>query len=212
MPAPRWFFRFVYDRESAAWARRRDDPQHRELVEQIADELTEMVAPPGPVADLGCGPGAHVLELARRGYDVTGVDASPRMVEVARTRAARDELDATFEVLDVGAPLPFKDASLGGVLAILVIQHLPHPAAFIDGIRRCLRPGGHLLLTAPTRTSTSPTTQNAYWRLRAACYRSVPGMVRFYEPGSLRRLAKDQGLTIVECKDDPGRVTVLARV
>jgi hypothetical protein len=51
--------RFVYDRESAAWERRRDEPEHRELVERTVDELVDVVAPPGPVADLGCGPGAH---------------------------------------------------------------------------------------------------------------------------------------------------------
>ena len=168
MPAPHWFFRFMYDRESAAWERRRDEPEHRELVERTADELANVVAPPGPVADLGCGPGAHALALARRGYDVVGVDGSPRMVEVARTRAARDEVDATFDVHDVSAPLRFADASLGGVLAILVLQHLPHPAAFIAEIRRCLRPGGHLLITAPARDGTSLTSQNLYWRLRGS--------------------------------------------
>ena len=89
MPAPRWFFRFMYDRESAAWARRRNEPEHRELVERTAGELASVVAPPGPVADLGCGPGAYALALARRGYDVVGVDGSPRMVEVARAPAAR---------------------------------------------------------------------------------------------------------------------------
>ena len=36
MPAPQWFFRFMYDRESAAWERRRDEPEHRELVMRIA--------------------------------------------------------------------------------------------------------------------------------------------------------------------------------
>jgi len=162
MPAPHWFFRFMYDCESAAWERRRDEPEQRELVRRIADELANVVAPPGPVADLGCGPGAHGLALARRGYDVVGVDGSPRMVEVARTRAARDKVDATFDVHDVSAPLRFADASLGGVLAILVVQHLPHPAAFIAEIRRCLRPGGHLLITAPARDSTSLTSQNLY--------------------------------------------------
>src|SRR5215831_18926787 len=95
MPAPRWFFRFMYDRESAAWERRRNEPEHRELVERTADELANVVASPGPVADLGCGPGAHALALARRGYDVVGVDGSPRMVEVARARAARDKVDVT---------------------------------------------------------------------------------------------------------------------
>jgi len=173
MPAPRWFFRFMYDRESAAWERRRNGPEHRELVERTADELANVVAPPGPVADLGCGPGAHALALARRGYHVAGVDGSPRMVEAARTRAARDEVGATFDVHDVSAPLRFADASLAGVLAILVLQHLPHPAAFIAEIRRCLRPGGHLLITAPARDSTSRTSQNLYWRLRAAWWLDV---------------------------------------
>jgi SAM-dependent methyltransferase len=65
-------------------------------------------------------------------------------------------------VHDVSAPLCFADASLGGVLAILVIQHLPHPAAFIAEIRRCLRPGGHLLITAPARDSTSLTSQSLH--------------------------------------------------
>jgi len=211
MPAPHWFFRFLYDRESAAWERRRDEPDQRELVERTADQLADVVAPPGPVADLGCGPGAHALALARRGYDVAGVDGSPRMVQAARTRAARDQADATFDVHDVRAPLCFADASLAGVLAILVLQHLPHPAAFIAEIRRCLRPGGHLLITAPARDSTPRTSQGLYWRLRAACYLLVPGVVRFYDANSLTRLVQDQGLTVVECTVEPGRVSALAR-
>jgi SAM-dependent methyltransferase len=211
MCAPRWLFRFMYDRESAAWQRRRDEPEHRELVERTAGELASMVAPPGPVADLGCGPGAHVLALARRGYDVVGVDGSPGMVEAARIRAARDEVGATFEVYDVSGPLRFADASLAGVLAVLVLQHLPHPSAFIAEIRRCLRPGGHLLITAPARDRTSLTSQNLYWRLRTACYLLVPGVVRFYDADSLTLLVQDQGLTVVGCTAEPGRVSVLAR-
>ncbi len=211
VPAPHWFFRFMYDRESAAWERGRDEPANRELVERTADELANVVAPAGPVADLGCGPGAHALALARRGYDVVGLDGSPRMVEVARTRAERDKLDATFDVHDVNAPLHFADASLGGVLAILVLQHLPHPGAFIAEIRRCLRPGGHLLITAPARDSRPVTYQNLYWRLRAACYHLVPGVVRFYNTTSLLRLVEDQGLTVVTCNSEPGRVSLLAR-
>lgn len=211
MPAPRWFFRFLYDRESAAWERRRDQPQHRELTERTANVLVGVVAPPGPVADLGCGPGAHALALAQRGYDVVGIDASPRMVDVARRRAARHRAGATFDVHDVSAPLPFADATLGGALAILVLQHLPDPASFITEIRRCLRPGGHLLITAPVRDGSSLPPQTLYWRLRAACYQRVPGVVRFYDTHSLPRLVEDQGLTVVECTAEAARVSVLAR-
>lgn len=212
MPAPRWFFRFMYDRESAAWGRGRDAPGQREMVERTVHELAKVVAPPGPVADLGCGPGAHALALAQRGYDVVGLDGSPRMAQIARARAARDEVDATFDVHDVSSSLPFADASLGGALAILVLQHLPDPAAFIAEIRRCLRPGGHLLMAAPVRDKSSLTSQqNLYWRLRAACYHFVPGVVRFYDMTSLTRLVIDQGLTVIESDFESGRVSVLAR-
>lgn len=201
----------MYDRESGAWERGRDAPANRELVERTADELAKVVAPPGPVADLGCGPGAHALALARRGYDVVGLDRSPRMVEVARTRAGRDKVDATFDVHDVSSPLRFAGASLGGVLAILVLQHLSDPGAFIAEIRRCLRPGGHVLITAPARDGGPVTYQNLYWRLRAACYHLVPGVVRFYDISSLLCLVGEQGLTVVECNREPGRASVLAR-
>ena len=201
----------MYDRESAAWERRRDEPEQRVLVERTADQLANVVARPGPIADLGCGPGAHAFALARRGYDVIGIDGSPRLVGVAQTRAARDEVDASFDVHDVSGPLRFADASLGGVLAVLVLQHLSHPAAFIAEIRRCLRPGGYLLITAPVRDATSLRSQSFYWRLRGACYHRVPGAVRFYDTSSLAPLVEEQGLTVVECNSEPGRVSLLAR-
>jgi hypothetical protein len=39
----------------------------------------------------------------------------------------------------------------------------------------------------------------------------VPGVVRFYDANSLTRLVQDQGLTVVECTVEPGRVSALAR-
>jgi len=175
----------MYDYESASWERRRDEPVHRELVERTADEFCMFVERPGPVVDLGCGPGAHARALARRGYEVTGLDGSPRMVDVARDRAARDDLNVAFEVADVGTRLPFSDGSLGGVLAILVIQHLSAPASFVGEIRRCLRPGGHLLLSAPDRKIAPLTRGSLYWRLRAMTAKRVPGMIQFYDRESL---------------------------
>jgi hypothetical protein len=67
------------------------------------------------------------------------------------------------------------------------------------------------LITAPARDGTPLTSQNLYWRLRAACYHRVPGVVRFYDTSSLPHLVGDQGLTVVECNGEPGRVSVLAR-
>lgn len=67
------------------------------------------------------------------------------------------------------------------------------------------------MITAPTRNTASVTSQSVYWRLRAACYRRVPGAVTFYDTSSLPRLVEQHGLTVVECTGEVGRVSVLAR-
>jgi 2-polyprenyl-3-methyl-5-hydroxy-6-metoxy-1,4-benzoquinol methylase len=77
VPAPQWFFRYAYDRESVAWRRRRDEPDQQAKVDDEARRLTQVVPAPGPLADLGCGPGAHALALARQGYEVVGLVARP---------------------------------------------------------------------------------------------------------------------------------------
>lgn len=211
MPAPQWFWRFMYDCESAAWGRRRDEPEHRRLVERTVSQLVNVVAPPGPVADLGCGPGSHTLELARRGYDVVGIDGSVRMVDVARERAAHEKISATFKVHDVRAQLDFPDGFLAGAISILLLQHLPEPDRFLADIRRCLQPGGHLLITAPSRDRRSHSSESLYWRLRASLAHNVPGFVRFYDTSSLSRLIEGQDLKLVWCEAEPGGVTALAR-
>ena len=53
------------------------------------------------VLDLACGFGRHALELARRGYEVTGVDYTPAYIEDARESARREELAAEFVEADV---------------------------------------------------------------------------------------------------------------
>lgn len=49
------------------------------------------------VLDAGCGPGRHALALARRGYDVVGVDLSPDFIALAQ----QEKSSATFLVGDV---------------------------------------------------------------------------------------------------------------
>lgn len=72
----------------------------------------------GPVADAGCGTGRVSAHLAAHGLHVIGVDLSPGMVEAAR----RVHADLDFQV---GAleDLPFRDASLGGLLAWYSLIH-----------------------------------------------------------------------------------------
>ena len=52
------------------------------------------------ILDIGCGTGRHSLELARRGYDVTGIDLSLSMVRKAKELARKENLKIDFQVRD----------------------------------------------------------------------------------------------------------------
>ncbi len=53
----------------------------------------------GPVLDIGCGPGRHVVALSRRGIVAVGVDISPLAVRLARTRGAKVIEGSVFDRL-----------------------------------------------------------------------------------------------------------------
>ena len=52
------------------------------------------------ILDIGCGTGRHSLELARRGYNVTGIDLSPDMIRKARALAVKENLTIDLQVRD----------------------------------------------------------------------------------------------------------------
>ena len=96
------------------------------------------------VLDAGCGSGPLSAALRARGADVTGFDASPAMVELARRRLGED---AALSVADLGAPLPYGDGEFDDVVASLVLHYLRDWTAPLAELRRVLRPGGRLLLS-----------------------------------------------------------------
>src|SRR4051795_1679188 len=69
------------------------------------------------VLDLACGTGNAALLAAAAGARVTGLDAAPRLVDVAHARAAAAGADAEFVVGDLLA-LPFADRSFDAVVSV----------------------------------------------------------------------------------------------
>src|SRR5439155_17604195 len=77
------------------WLRIPTTEQTRSEVDFIEKSLK--LPPRGRVLDVPCGGGRHALELAARGYQVTGVDISPDFLKAARAQAAERSLPATWE-------------------------------------------------------------------------------------------------------------------
>lgn len=112
------------------------------------------VTPHDAVLDLATGPGEPALTLAAMMQDtpdargsVTGVDLSPRMIEIAARRAAERELrHARFQVEDAER-LSFADASFDVVVSRFGFQIITDPEAAAREIARVLKPGGRVGLS-----------------------------------------------------------------
>lgn len=120
------------------------------------DHLMAVLAlqPGHRVLDVGCGPGRHAHELARRGVSVHGVDISERFLQVARASSEPDR-DVTFERLDARRLVQATHLHGAFDAVICLCQGAfglqvgeGEDDAVIEGIAHCLRPGGRVALSA----------------------------------------------------------------
>jgi SAM-dependent methyltransferase len=121
-----------------------------DLRESRLRKCTSLIAslPPGHLLDIGCTKGEWARHWASRGWDTAGVDISQNHVAIARDAG----IDARLCDLNRD-PLPFDDAEFDLIFAGEVIEHLVDTDGFLAEVRRCCKPGGHLVLTTPNLAS-----------------------------------------------------------
>jgi len=109
--------------------------------------LTEgLIAPPGRALVPGCGAGHDARLLARAGFEVNGIDVSPRAVAHARILARAEGVAATFEVADLFA-LPEHLSGMDLVLEYTCFCAIDPTRRddYVRSVAGALRPGGRLL-------------------------------------------------------------------
>lgn len=108
------------------------------------------------VLEVGCGPGYLSLELARAGFNVTGLDLSPHCIGVAQRFADSDPYNAERGPLrylagDFFCHPSLAEGSFDAVVFLGALHHFPDQGATLDRVRKLLRPGGLLLAHEPVR-------------------------------------------------------------
>jgi SAM-dependent methyltransferase len=98
--------------------------------------------PPGRALDAACGTGRHAAHLAALGHEVTGVDESPEMLEIARARVP----SARFLEGDLRA-LPVEDVEFDVAVCALALGHCADLAAPVAELARTVRAGGQIVLS-----------------------------------------------------------------
>lgn len=92
------------------------------------------------ILDIGCGGGIFAEAAARAGAHVTGIDASARSIESARTHAAEQGLTIDYKVAE--AETFQVSGSFDAVLAVDVLEHVADIELTLDTCARLLKPGG----------------------------------------------------------------------
>ena len=182
----------VYDSEHVGiYEMCRDD--YPPILEELKKEsFTDLL-------DVGCGTGS-MIELLAREYPnrrYTGLDLTPRMIEVAKAKRLPN---AKFFVGD-SENLSFASESFDAVICANSFHHYPNPQRFFDGAARVLRPGGRLILR--DYTAAKPVL----WLMN---HTEMPlanlighGDVRAYTLEEARLFSENAGLEVLTLEKQP---------
>jgi len=91
--------------------------------------------------EVGCGMGTDLLQFARGGARVTGVDLTPRSIEISRRHLETYDQHGDFALSDA-ENLPFAAESFDVAYSNGVLHHTPDTAGAVRELHRVLRPGG----------------------------------------------------------------------
>ena len=144
---------------------------NRATSEAAVDEVEALVrlldlSPGARILDVGCGAGRHALELARRGFHVTGVDRTKSYLEKARESASSLDLDAEFVEADMRSfSLPSEfDAAISMSSSWGWFADEEDNLTVLRNVFSSLRPGGRLLLHTIGKEYLAARFQERTWQ------------------------------------------------
>ncbi len=140
----------------------------RASIEASLQWLQEEVlpSPPARIMDLGCGPGLYALPLARAGYQVLGLDISPRSLEYGRQQAVGSGLQLEYRELDYRA-LDYRECFDAALLIYCDLGALitTDRDLVLQGIGKALRPGGIFVFDVNTPARRGPEAEGRTWEV-----------------------------------------------
>ena len=132
------------------------------------------------VLNVGCGPGTEALVLADMGFNVTGLDFSANMVEVARCNS--EKYGVKYDVVQGDAmDLPFEDDSFDFIASNYALWAIPDPEKAMKEWLRVLRPGGRVAYVEGVWDLKRPSLFRRIWVRIAVRMRKRDGNGHTYD-------------------------------
>lgn len=152
------------DRWDDLWRRRKRLYVYRNVLKTAEQFLGSVEGK--SILEVGCGRGATLLEFARRGANVVGLDYSEQALVVCRQLENRDGIrgQATFVNGDA-RKIPLPSESFDFVFSVGLIEHFEDPTEILAEQQRVLRKGGFLLVQVPQKYSVYTAVKKMMIRL-----------------------------------------------
>jgi ubiquinone/menaquinone biosynthesis C-methylase UbiE len=194
---------------AARWyARVRGTDSQLEVVRTQAAELTAGLPAGADVLEVAPGPGYLSIELARLGYQVTGLDISRTFVEIAAGHARQAGVPVDFRCGDV-ADMPFPADSFDLVVCQAAFKNFTQPVRALDEMHRVLRPGGVAVIQDLARDASGAEIDREVGRMRLRRGNVIAtGLTlrmlrrRAYTGAGFQRLAADSAFRAADVRRD----------
>jgi len=141
---------------TARWyARQRGTPSQMALYREQAAQLTAGLPDDAAVLEVAPGPGYLAIEVAKLArFQVTGLDISRTMVEIARENATAAGVAVDFQHGDATA-MPFAESSFDLIVCQAAFKNFRRPVIAFDEMHRVLRPGGLAVIQDMRKEATT---------------------------------------------------------
>jgi ubiquinone/menaquinone biosynthesis C-methylase UbiE len=121
-----------------------------------ADMIAEKAAGGARILEVAPGPGYLSIELAKRGFAVTGVELSADMVAIAKANAAEAGAGAGIDFRQGNASaLPLEDGAFDFIICMAAFKNFSEPQKAVAEMHRVLKPGGVALINVMNRENTA---------------------------------------------------------
>ena len=160
---------------------------NEEFYERAFDYIVDVLKPPANATflDAGCGPCAHSVRLARRGFKVQAIDFSPSALLLAKeyveSRGLEDRITLQRESL---LDLTFPSSSFDYVLSWGVLMHIPEVDRAVAELSRVVKPGGVVVISESNKSSLEAVTMRNLRRVlgkEKATVQELPEGVEYWK-------------------------------